>query len=162
VALVHALAQTRQRIKALAVVAAPMQAFWEDLQELAEGCIGPSQWEPGRDVTPDVGPTSAAFVERFRRRYGQTPDYPAAQAYAAGLVMQRGVALAGTCANMDLRQATRTLVCQTFYGRFQLDPVSGAQVGHETVLVQWQHGMKQIIYPVAVAQAVPLVPTSFI
>jgi branched-chain amino acid transport system substrate-binding protein len=160
VALVRALAQMRLRVKALAVVAAPLQAFWEDLQGLAEGCIGPSQWEPGRDVTPDVSPTSTAFVERFRRRYGQTPDYPAAQAYAAGLVMQRGIALAGTCANVDLRKATRTLVCQTFYGGFQLDSVSGAQVGHETVLIQWQHGMKRIIHPVAVAQAAPLMPQS--
>jgi branched-chain amino acid transport system substrate-binding protein len=160
VALVRALAQTRLRVKALAVVAAPMQAFREDLQGLAEGCIGPSQWEPDIDVAPDVGPTSAAFVERFRRRYGEAPDYPAAQAYAAGLIMQRGVALAGTCANVELRDATRALVCQTFYGRFQVDPVSGAQVGHETVLVQWQHGMKRIIHPMAVAQAMPMIPKS--
>jgi branched-chain amino acid transport system substrate-binding protein len=162
VALVRALAQMRLRVKALAVVAAPMQAFWEDLQGLAEGCIGPSQWEPGMQVRPDVGPTSASIIERFRHRYGQTPDYPAAQAYAAGLIMQRGVALAGTCANEDLRKAARTLVCRTFYGRFELDPVSGAQVGHETILVQWQHGMKRIIHPVAVAQAVPLISKSFV
>ena len=162
VALVRALAQTRLRVKALALVAAPMQAFREDLQGLAEGCIGPSQWEPDMQVIPDVGPTSAAFIERFRRRYGRTPDYPAAQAYAAGLIIQQGMALAGTCANEDLRKASRTLACRTFYGRFQLDPVSGAQVGHETILVQWQHGMKRIIHPVAVAQAVPLIPKSFV
>ena len=160
VALVRALAQMRLRVKALAVVAAPMQAFREDLQGLAEGCIGPSQWEPDIDVAPDVGPPSAAFVERFRRRYGEAPDYPAAQAYAAGLIMQRGVALAGTCASVELRNASRALVCQTLYGRFQLDPVSGAQVGHETVLVQWQHGMKRIIHPTAVAQSLPMIPKS--
>jgi branched-chain amino acid transport system substrate-binding protein len=160
VSLLRALAQMHLHVKALAVVAAPMQAFWEDLRGLAEGCIGPSQWEPGMDVTPEVGPTSAAFVERFRRRYGQTPDYPAAQAYAAGLIVQRGVAQAGTCANVDLREATRRLVCRTFYGRFQLDPVGGAQVGHEAVLVQWQQGMKRIIHPVVGAQAVLLIPKS--
>jgi ABC-type branched-subunit amino acid transport system substrate-binding protein len=111
-------------------------------------------------VTPDVGPTSLAFIERFRRRYGQTPDYPAAQAYAAGLIAQQGVTLAGTYADIDLRQASRTLVCQTFYGRFQLDPVTGAQVGHEAVLVQWQHGIKRVIHPVAMAHRTPLVPKS--
>ena len=63
-----------------------MQAFWQDLHEMAEGCIGPSQWEPERWRPPDIGPSSAAFVERFRQRFGQVPDYPAAQAYAAGLI----------------------------------------------------------------------------
>ena len=70
-----------------------MQAFWKDLQEMADGCIGPSQWEPGAAAAPDVGPSSAAFVERFRQRFGQIPDYPAAQAYAAGLILQRCVSV---------------------------------------------------------------------
>lgn len=147
VTLVRALAEISLKVKALALVATPMQAFWEDLGEGAEGCIGPSQWEPGGHATPDVGPTSAAFIERFRRRYGHAPDYPSAQAYAAGLVIQRCVALAGTCTDAMLLETARRLVCRTFYGRFQLDIQTGAQVGHETVLVQWQGGVKRIIWP---------------
>jgi branched-chain amino acid transport system substrate-binding protein len=158
VALVRALAERRLALKAVAVVAAPMQAFYQDLQAAAEGCIGPSQWEPEGAARPDCGPSSAEFVARYRQRYGELPDYPAAQAYAAGVLIARCIAQAGTCDDAELRRAARQLVCRTFYGDFRLDPETGVQIGHETVLVQWQAGRKRIIWPATAAQAAPLVP----
>jgi branched-chain amino acid transport system substrate-binding protein len=162
VALVRALARIRPGVRALAAVAAPMQAFWEDLQGAAEGCIGPSQWEVNRGRVPDTGPTSAAFVERFRRRFGATPDYPAAQAYAMGLIIARCVAVAGTSGDEALLRAAQGLDCRTFYGGFRLDPETGEQVGHETVLVQWQAGVKRLISPSHSAEARPLVPKPWV
>jgi branched-chain amino acid transport system substrate-binding protein len=156
VILIRTLAQMSCEAKVIAAVAAPMQAFRRDLQETADGCIGPSQWEPGTAAAPEVGPSSAAFVERFRARFGQVPDYPAAQAYAAGLILQRCVALAGTCSDVTLRAAADTLTCQTFYGDFRLEAETGRQVGHETILVQWQAGEKTIIWPPAAARARPI------
>jgi ABC-type branched-subunit amino acid transport system substrate-binding protein len=153
VVLTQTLAQMPGEAKIMAAVGAPMQAFRRDLQEMADGCIGPSQWEPGAEAAPEIGPSSAAFVERFRRRFGQVPDYPAAQAYAAGLILQRCVALAGTCGDVALRAAADTLTCQTFYGDFRLEAETGRQVGHETVLVQWQAGEKTIVWPERVAQS---------
>jgi len=137
----------------VAAVAAPMQEFRRDLQVLANGCVGPSQWEAGPQAAVDVGPSSATFIARFRERFGQIPDYPAAQSYAAGLILQRCVALAGSCRDADLRAAADTLSCRTFYGDFRLDAVSGRQVGHKTVLVQWQAGEKKVIWPAEVAEA---------
>jgi len=156
VALVHALTETPLALKTAAAVAAPMQAFWSDLRERAEGWIGPAQWEPEAQGSPDIGPSSTMFVERFRQRFGQLPDYPAAQAYAAGLIFQRCVDLAGGYTDADLRATADRLSCRTFYGDFRLDANSGVQVGHETVLVQWQGGRKNIIWPAAVAQAEPI------
>ncbi len=153
VVLTRTLAPMLGDAKIIAAVGAPMQAFRRDLQEMADGCIGPSQWEPGAEAAPEIGPSSAAFVERFRERFGQVPDYPAAQAYAAGLIIQRCVALAGTCSDVALRVAADRLTCQTFYGDFRLEAESGRQVGHETVLVQWQAGEKTIVWPERVAQA---------
>jgi branched-chain amino acid transport system substrate-binding protein len=153
VALVRAVAKMALGIQALAAVATPMQAFWEDLHETAEGCIGPSQWELGGSGVPDIGPTSAAFVERFRRRFGQAPDYPAAQAYAMGLIVARCVAVAGTYDDEALLQAVRELDGRTLYGRFRLDPETGGQIGHDTVLVQWQDGLKCLIGAGDVAEA---------
>jgi branched-chain amino acid transport system substrate-binding protein len=156
VALVRALGKMALGVQVLAAVAAPMQAFWEDLHATAEGCIGPSQWELSRGGAPDIGPTSAAFVERFRRRFGESPDYPAAQAYAMGLIIARCVAIAGTSDDEALLRAAQQLDCRTFYGRFRLDPETGGQIGHETVLVQWQDGVKCLIGAGDVAE-VPLV-----
>lgn len=151
--LVRSLTENPLRLKTAAAVATPMQAFREDLRERADGWIGPSQWEPGAKGSPDVGPSSAVFGERFRRRFGQLPDYPAAQAYAAGLIFQHCVRLAGSCDDASLRAAAAQLSCRTFYGDFRLDPASGIQVGHEAMLVQWQDGEKKIIWPADVAQA---------
>lgn len=152
VALVRTLAKTSREGRVVAAVAAPMRAFGEDLQALAAGCIGPSQWEPGAEGFPDVGPSAATFVERFRHVYGQIPDYPAAQAYAAGLILQRCLTLTGTRLDADLRTAADVLDCRTFYGNFRLDAETGVQVGHETVLVQWQGGEKRILWPTMGAQ----------
>jgi branched-chain amino acid transport system substrate-binding protein len=153
VALVRSLADTSLEVQIMATVATPMQAFWNDLQALADGCIGPSQWEPGVGASPDIGPAPAAFVERFRQRFGTVPDYPAAQAYAAGLILQHCVSVAGTCLDADWRATAEKLACRTFYGDFRLETDTGIQVGHETVLVQWQGGEKKIIWPPREAQA---------
>jgi branched-chain amino acid transport system substrate-binding protein len=153
VALIRSMRHAASGVKTLAAVGVPMQAFRNDLQAMADGCIGPSQWEPGAAALADVGPPSTAFVERFQQRIGQVPDYPAAQAYAAGLLLQRCVLLAGTCIDADLRAAAMGLRCRTFYGDFRVDPHTGAQVGHEAVLVQWQDGEKRVVWPVEVAQA---------
>jgi branched-chain amino acid transport system substrate-binding protein len=162
VALTRAMAQMSCGIKVIAAVGAPMQAFRNDLRALADGCIGPSQWEPGARGAPDVGLSSTEFIERFHQRFGQIPDYPAAQAYAAGVILQRCVALAGTCTDVALRAAAETLACRTFYGDFRLEAETGRQVGHETVLVQWQAGEKTIVWPEKVAQAMLMLrPSSF-
>lgn len=158
VALIRALVEISCGAGVVAAVATPMQAFWRDLRALADDCIGPSQWEPRAEGFPDVGPASAVFVERFWQCFGQSPDYPAAQAYATGLILQRCVTLAGTCVDADLREAADTLACRTFYGDFRLDAETGVQVGHETVLVQWQGGEKRLVWPAGVAEAALIYP----
>jgi branched-chain amino acid transport system substrate-binding protein len=158
VALTRTLAETHCEAKVIAAVGAPMQAFWGDLPEIADGCIGPSQWEPGAEGAPDIGPSSAAFVERFHQRFGSLPDYPAAQAYASGLILQQCVILADTCGDADLRTTADVLTCRTFYGDFRLEAETGVQLGHETVLVQWQGGEKKIVWPAGMAQAALVYP----
>jgi len=126
----------------------------------ADGFFGPSQWEPEVRHHPDVGPTSAQFVAHFRARFGAEPDYPAAQAYAAGLIAGRCVELAGTCDQGALLGMARSLALTTFYGGFRLDPATGRQVGHELVIVQWQGGERRIVWPPSVADARPGLPPS--
>src|SRR5439155_986876 len=77
------------------------------------GCVGPSQWEATAPLAPDLGPTPHAFARRFRTRFGVTPDYPAAQAYAAGLIMGRCIEVAGGLDRERLHAAATSLEVTT-------------------------------------------------
>ena len=148
----------RVRARLIGLVATPIQLFAEVLGPDAEGFVGPSQWEPSVRYRPDVGPSSAELVARFRRRFGTEADYPAAQAYAAGLVAQRCAELAGTLQDEPLRAAADRLALTTFYGDFRLDPGTGQQIGHQLVVVQWQGRAKPIVWPPDVTEASLQVP----
>jgi branched-chain amino acid transport system substrate-binding protein len=43
--------------------------------------------------------------------------------------------------------AARALDTTTLFGRFRLDPATGAQVGHQVVTVQWQDGLRVAVWP---------------
>jgi len=136
-----------------ALVAAPIERFREVLRADADGFCGPSQWEPTLQGQPDLGPTSSQFSADFRARFGVDPDYPAAQAYAAGLIAARCAEMAGSLEDDALRRAAVGLDLTTFYGRFRLDSDSMQQVGHAMVVAQWQAGRKQIVWPAGLATA---------
>jgi branched-chain amino acid transport system substrate-binding protein len=118
-----------------------------------DGLLGPAQWLAAAAPTPDEGPTSEAFVAAYRRAAGTEPAYPAAQAFAAGVVAARCVRDARSTADDDLRAAADALTCTTMFGRFRLDAATGEQVGHEVLTVQWQDGQRSVIWPPAQAQA---------
>lgn len=131
---------------AVGLVAAGVDAFSGRLGDGADGFLGPSQWEPVVAGRPDVGPASGEVAERLGGTAG-TVDYPAAQAYAAGLVIERCVEAAGTAHPRCLREVAGQLDFTTFYGRFRIDPATGRQIGHEPVVVQWQRGGKRVVWP---------------
>ena len=71
----------------IACVAAGTDAFHQELGVLAEGVIGPSQWEPHLHERPSIGPPSAWFCSEFRRVFQRDPGYVAAQAYTLGIII---------------------------------------------------------------------------
>ena len=144
-------------LKAVAVVAAPIQQFRDTLKGESEGFIGPSQWEPAGSYPNDYGPTGAEVLASLESR-GHQPvhypvDYPMVQSYAAGLVAQRCVESAGTLEARALRARAGTEDFSTFYGRFKIDPATGRQVGRSVVIIQWQQGRKVIVWPPELSQA---------
>jgi len=143
---------------AVAAVAAGIQGFHDDLGSLADRFVGPSQWEPEAQIMPDVGPTGEQVVASLARDGHQHVDYPMAQAYAAGLVVQRCSAEAGSADDAALREAASSLRFSTFYGDFEIDRETGRQVGRETLLVQWQEGRKVIVWPPERAQGALVYP----
>ena len=145
------LADSPMALGAVAVVAAGVQQFGLHLGRNTEGFIGPSQWEPEAGCVAEFGPTGAQIQQSLRRVLGSTVDYPAAQAYAAGVVLQRCLQEVETIDDAALRRAAASLDFSTFYGRFKIDPDTGRQIGRSTLLVQWREGRKVVIWPPALA-----------
>lgn len=132
-------------VKVTAAVAAGVNVFGEDLQGLAEGVIGPSQWEPEVQFDNIRGPDSRWFMENFQLRFGSLPEYMAASSFALGLIVSECVRQCGSVEDEALLNAAAALDCNTFYGRFRIDPATGLQVGHRVLLVQWQGGRKVVL-----------------
>ena len=134
------------RTTVLALVAAGLSAFGDEMGNLAEGIIGPSQWEPTAGEAPLVGPESTWFTGAFEGAFHRTAEYPAAQAFATGLILgECRRRCAGSLDDRALLGAARALQTTTFYGGFRLDPSTGRQVGHRIRLVQWRDGRKREI-----------------
>jgi branched-chain amino acid transport system substrate-binding protein len=129
----------------LGCVAAGVARFGRDLGVDAEGIVGPSQWEPDFDIVPELGPSPNEFERRMETVGALECDYPAAQAYAAGLVTVAALRQAGALDQARLRAAFADLHTTTLFGDFAIDPVSGRQVGHQMLLVQWHRGRKVLI-----------------
>src|SRR5258708_32663550 len=100
----------------------------------AEGIVGPSQWDPELDICPEIGPSPIDFAHRMGTA---ASDYPAAQIYAAGLLTVAALRASGSLDQIALRAAFSDLRTSTFFGDFAIDRVTGRQIGHRMLLVQW-------------------------
>ena len=74
-------------------------------------------------------------------------DYPAAQIYAAGLLSAAALGACREFAQESLRAAFSDLRTSTLFGDFAIDRVTGRQIGHKVLLVQWHGGEKVVIHP---------------
>ena len=141
------LARTAPAIGTVAVIAAGVDAFRERLGSLADNFVGPSQWEPDAGYVVDYGPGVAEVQDSLRRAGHPVIDYPMAQSYAVGVVIQRCVEECKSLDDAELRQAAASLDFTTFYGRFRIDADTGRPAGKPALLVQWQQGRKVIVWP---------------
>ena len=145
-------------LKAVAVVATPIQQFRDLLGRSVEGFVGPSQWEISGSYSHDYGPGAREVVNVLARQSTYPVDYPMVQAFAAGLAAQKCLEEAATLEDNKLRELAGRLEFSTFYGKFRIDPDTGRQTGRSVVLVQWQEGMKVIVWPPEQAQGPLLYP----
>ena len=151
----------RARPPAIGAVAAGLGMFGAELGPMAEGIWGPSQWEEGLRFPIDVGPRQAEVMRSLRASVFPTlragararhVEYPTAQAYAAGLLAMHCVQEAASVDDDVLRATARRLRCTTFFGAFGLD-TDGRQTAHEMLVVQWQQGVKPVVWPPRAAEA---------
>ncbi len=133
--------------RAAAFVGAGVEEVLAPLGNLREGLLGPAQWIATASAEPDEGPGSDWFVTNYRNVAGVDPPYPAAQAFAAGLLCARCLRDSGRCEDAAQLAAAYQLVCTTLYGAFRIDPLSGLQSGHQMLIVQWQNGIRRVVWP---------------
>ncbi|MET1101669.1 MAG: amino acid ABC transporter substrate-binding protein [Pyrodictiaceae archaeon] len=157
------------KLKFISILVAPtLPDFYKNLgPSIAEGVTAPAQWEVGVKYSPELakkmglewyGPTNEEYVKAFKKECGMDPDYHAAEASAAILFLVKAIEKAGTLDNDKVREAANTLKIMTFFGPLWIDPKTGKQVGHPVVLIQWQNGKKEIIWPPEAATAKPVYP----
>jgi branched-chain amino acid transport system substrate-binding protein len=149
-AVMRAVTQSTLNLPVLGCVAAGVEKFRRDLGEEAEGLVGPSQWEDQLQFRPEIGPTPREFIRSMRADAPNVAcDYPAAQAYAAGLLTKTAIENADSLDAAKIREAFSELRTTTFFGDFSIDRVTGRQIGHRVLLVQWHGGQKVVIDPEA-------------
>lgn len=131
----------------IAFVGAGVEEVLASLGDLREGLLGPAQWVAHTAHWPDEGPDTQWFVSQYRQEEGRDPPYVAAQAFAAGILYARSLRETGDPREDMIQAVAQKLICQTLFGKFQLDPHSGLQTGHQVVIVQWQQLQRRVVWP---------------
>lgn len=144
--------------RAAGFVGAGVAEVLATLGDRREGLLGPAQWLPSAALPADEGPDAGWFVDRYSARTGHEPAYPAAQAFAGGVLAARCIRDAGSAEDAAQLRAAANLACRTLYGDFRLDPRTGVQVGHRVLTVQWQDGARRVVWPPDSAQATARLP----
>ena len=152
--LARQLYEQKAGLKWVTLLVAPDSPKFAQLGDAAVGISVPSQWEPQVTFKPDFGPTAKEFTKAFSDKYKIEPGYHAAGGYAAGLILQRAIELAGSVEPEKVADALNKLDCITFFGhtKFSNDTKQhGLQIGHQMVVAQWQkkNGQlaKEIVWP---------------
>ncbi|MGC8947901.1 MAG: amino acid ABC transporter substrate-binding protein [Thermoprotei archaeon] len=140
------------------IVAAPEDSFYQSLGADANYIFGPSQWEPDVKYNATYGPSVKDFIQMYKSMFNETPTYHSAGGFMAGLVLQAAIEKAQSLNSKKVRDAFNTLDLKTFFGEFKIDPVTGLQIAHKMVLIQWQNGKKYTVWPPEAASAQPLYP----
>lgn len=148
----------------IALLVAPPEPDFAELGDAALGVVGPSQWEPLAEYTPEAasdaglewfGPTAAEFTDAYTAAYNEEPSYHSAGGYAAGLILQKAILDAGSTDPEAVKAALDAMDILTFYGRIKFDTsqeAHGLQIGHSMVYIQWQEDpagnlVKQVVWP---------------
>ncbi len=113
-----------------------------------EGVITYLGWEPFLKT-----PGNKEFVELNEKLFGKerAVDQHVAYGWMAGKALELAVKKAGSLDNEKIRDALATLEFKGIQpGKFKVDE-TGLQVGAEWMVIQWQDGKKEAIWPKEVA-----------
>jgi ABC-type branched-subunit amino acid transport system substrate-binding protein len=123
----------------LCTISAGVRDFARAVDE-PDGVFGIAQWFPGNGHQVLLGPPEEDFLRACAASGTGPPDYPATQAAAGAIIAAACARRAGSTGRDDLWAAAVDLETSTMFGDFKIDPQTGAQVSHRTVLVRWTEG----------------------
>jgi ABC-type branched-subunit amino acid transport system substrate-binding protein len=142
-AIVNRALQLTQQPRLICAVAAGVTAFGQAVPH-PDGIFGIAQWLPGSSPEAEIGPAEDQFVLTYSRLQGTQPDYPAVQAAAAAALAVHCAQMADSTSRHSLWAAAAVLETGTMFGPFKMNPVSGAQTSHDTILVKWSNGNPRV------------------
>jgi ABC-type branched-subunit amino acid transport system substrate-binding protein len=162
-------------INYFALLVAPPEPDFADLGDAAVGVIGPSQWEPLAEFTPDsaaaaglewFGTLGKDFVAAYEAAYNEEPSYHSMGGYVAGQILQKAIMDADSTDPGAIKAAMDAIDMLTAYGRITFDTSAeahGLQIGHSMIYIQWQKDdagnlVKQVVWPLEGKTADALYP----
>lgn len=138
------------RPKVMGMTIAPIHPdFYKNAGHIAEKIFGPSQWEPDERIP---FPGTRKFIDRFIANTKKVPSYHAGSAYAASQILEKAITQTKSLNHDTIRDYIHTMDTVTVIGRFKVDH-KGKQIGHNPIMIQWQQGEKEIVYPIKMQTA---------
>ena len=134
-----------------ASVGPAMDEYAQKLGDMAEHTFSSSLWEK------QLFPGGLEFYNAYLDKYDEEPAYLAANAYAAGQILEAAVTQAGGLDRRAVRDALASMATDTIIGEYRVDG-TGKQVGHTVFIIQWQDGAQRIVWPPERAEAAPVFP----
>lgn len=119
------------------------------LADDADGSFATTTWEPHEKLKL---PGAAEFRREFLQRWGKPPNFLAAHAYSACQVLERALIVAGGFDRGKLRDTLYRLDMNVLIGRYAVDR-TGLQTKRFPLVVQWQKGRREIVWPAEMATA---------
>jgi branched-chain amino acid transport system substrate-binding protein len=126
-----------------ATIGPTIQKYGDVMKQEADFTFASSLWEPDGSLE---FPGSQSFIEAFKHAYKILPSYHAANAYAAGQVIEAAITKADGLDRGEIRQALYELDIHVAIGRFRVDRF-GVPIKHRPLIIQWLDGKKVIVYP---------------
>lgn len=149
---IELLKKEKYRPKALAMTILPaLSSFYTKAGPFAENIFGPSQWEADERLP---FPGTERFIRKFNEVNGSPPSYHACSAYSSCQILEKAINYHQKIDQAMIRDYVASLDTVTIMGRFKVDH-RGSQVGHNAILIQWQNGKKEIVYPAKMRTAPP-------
>jgi len=129
-----------------------LSSFRELLGEDADKSFSSSQWESGCAFCP---PELIDFKTSFEAAYKKAPSYHAAAAFAGGQIFESVLRGTKKIDNDKIRNLLYSSDINTALGRYGVDK-TGKQLRHFPLIVQWQKGQKEIVWPKNLRTAKPV------
>lgn len=126
-----------------ATIGPTLQRYSDVLGSDANLTFAVSLWEPDKKLKFRG---SQEFIDSFAETYANQASYHAANAYAAGQILEAAVKKANSLDRNMIRQILYDLDVHTIIGRYRVNE-NGMPLKHRPQLIQWQDGYKVIVYP---------------